>query len=164
MSETSPTEPVDVRSTTPPNQFESPLPQVYRSAVDWWVAILLVFPVLMAAAIGVVLMLTGRPGDASTMFLASLATLLVTAVFVVPCRYTFLKDALSIRCGLICYQIPYEAIQDVKRSSTLRSGPALSLNRVAIQTDRREYVVSPVQRERFIEQLRSRVPVETERP
>lgn len=159
MSETFPAEPADAPTTTPPAQSESPLPQVFRSAVDWWVAALLVFPVLMAAAMGVVLMLSGRPGDASTMFLASVAALLVTAVFVVPCRYTFLKDALSIRCGLICYQIPYEAIRDVKRSSTLRSSPALSISRVAIQTERREHIVSPVQRERFIDQLRSRMPV-----
>lgn len=156
MSGTSPAEPAD--AARPPSQSETPFLPVYRSAVDWWVGVLLVFPVLMAAVMGVVLMFSGRPADASTMFLASVATLLVTAVFVVPCRYTFLKDALSIRCGLICYQIPYEAIREVKRSSTLRSGPAMSLNRVAIQTDRREHIVSPVQRERFIDQLRSRIP------
>lgn len=130
---------------------------VYRSALDWWLAVLLIFPVLAATVIGVVLITHDRPADASSMFLTAAVILIVTGMFVVPCRYTFLTDALSIRCGVICYQIPYESIQGVTRSSTLRNGPALSLRRVAIETDRRDYIISPVQRERFIEQLKARL-------
>ncbi len=143
-------------STTPTGLNKSHLrePSVYRSAVDWWLAVLLSFPILAAAMIGVVLMANDRPADASSMFLTATATLLVTGVFVVPCRYTFLNDALSIRCGVICYQVSYDSIRDIKRSSTLRSGPAMSLRRVAIQTDRREYIVSPVRREQFMDQLK----------
>lgn len=158
VSETQHAEPAETLASATLSESESQFSPVYRSAVDWWVGVLLAFPVLAAAAIGVVLMANGRPADASTMFLVAAATLLATAIFVAPCRYTFLKDALSIRCGLICYQVAYDSIRDVKRSSTLRSGPALSLSRVVIRTDRRDHIISPVQRERFIEQLRSRSP------
>ncbi|TWU10590.1 PH domain-containing protein [Allorhodopirellula heiligendammensis] len=133
-------------------------PSVYRSAIDWWVGLLLVLPILFAVVLGIVLIFNDRAADASSMFLTAAAILIVTAIFAAPCRYTFLTDALSIRCGVICYQIPYDAIQGVNRSSTLRSGPALSLRRVAIQTDRREYIISPVHRERFINELKSRLP------
>ncbi len=158
MPESPQTEHVEFSVDTGSTETASRETNVYRSAVDWWLAALLIFPILAATVIGIVLVANGRPADASSMFLTAAAILLVTGVFVVPCRYTFLTDALSIRCGVICYQVPYESIQDVTRSSTLRSGPALSLSRVAIQTDRREYIISPVQRERFIEQLRTRLP------
>lgn len=115
------------------------------------------FPVVAAAAIGVYLMADGRAADASLMFLTAAAILGVTAIFTVPCRYTLLSDALSVRCGLICYQIPYESIREVKKSATLRSGPAMSLRRIVIQTDRRDYILSPVDRDRFIEQLNERI-------
>ncbi|WP_246112857.1 PH domain-containing protein [Allorhodopirellula solitaria] len=136
---------------------DAPRMQVYRSAVDWWLAVLLASPIVIATAIGIILILNGRAADASSMFLTAAAVLIATGVFVVPCRYTFLQDALSIRCGVICYQVPYHEILSVQRTSTLRSGPALSLRRVAIETDSREHVVSPVLREKFIEQLRARI-------
>lgn len=157
MSESPQTEQAESTTATGLNESNPRQPSVYRSAVDWWLAVLLLFPILVATMIGIVLMANDRPADASSMFLTAAAIVLVTGIFIVPCRYTFLDDALSIRCGVICYQIPYDSIQSITRSSTLRSGPALSLSRVAIQTDRREYIVSPVHREQFMEQLKSQL-------
>ena len=118
---------------------------------------LLGFPIVMSVAIAVWLFAVGRSGDAAIMFVTAAGITLVTAIFTVPCRYTLLTDTLSIRCGLICYQIPYSTIRDVRLSSTWSSGPALSLRRIVIRTDRREHIISPVDRERFIEQLQARM-------
>ncbi|MCM2373487.1 PH domain-containing protein [Aporhodopirellula aestuarii] len=131
--------------------------KVHPSAVDWWLAVLLGFPVVAAVVLAGYLIAIGRPGDASVMFLTGAGILGITAIFTVPCRYTLLTDTLSIRCGVICYQVPYNTIREVRMSSTLRSGPALSLRRVVIQTDRREHILSPVDRERFIKQLNQRI-------
>ncbi|EMI55049.1 PH domain-containing protein [Rhodopirellula sallentina] len=131
--------------------------KVHQSAIDWWVAVLLGAPIVGAVAVAAYLIALGRPGDASVMFLTAAGILVVTAIFTVPCRYTLLTDTLSIRCGVVCYQVPYETIREVRKSATLRSGPALSLRRVVVKTDRREHILSPVDRERFIEQLNSRI-------
>ncbi|MFG0290929.1 MAG: PH domain-containing protein [Rhodopirellula sp. JB044] len=131
--------------------------KVHQSAIDWWVAVLLGAPIVGAVAVAAYLIALDRPGDASVMFLTAAGILVVTAIFTVPCRYTLLTDTLSIRCGVVCYQVPYETIREVRKSATLRSGPALSLRRVVVKTDRREHILSPVDRDRFIEQLNARI-------
>jgi len=131
---------------------------VYPSAVDRWLVILLVLPIAISAGLGLYFFWDGRPGDASVMFLTAAAILAVTGMFTVPCRYTLLDDALSIRCGVICYQVAYADIHEIKPSSTLLSGPALSLRRVIVSTKRRNHILSPVDREHFIEQLQRRLP------
>ncbi|WP_442507953.1 PH domain-containing protein [Novipirellula sp. SH528] len=122
----------------------------YESAIDLWLLMLLMLSPVVAVVIGGYLMVNGRPGDASLLFLAGAATLFVQGIFVVPCRYTILDDAVSIRCGILCYQIPIADIQQIEKSSSLKSAPALSLRRVRIQTEKREYLVSPKDREGFI--------------
>lgn len=130
---------------------------VFHSAVDTWLAVLLALPIVGSAAIAFYLIAMGRPDDASLLFLIAAVNLAVTMAFTVPCRYTLLEDTLSVRCGLICYQVPYETITEVQPSSTLVSGPALSLRRVVIQTERRKHILSPADRERFIAELQSRL-------
>lgn len=95
----------------------------------------------------------GRAGDALTLLLLGSGLLMVTLLLTFPCRYTILADSLSIRCGVICYQIPIREIQRVEKSASLRSGPALSLRRVLVATEKRGYLLSPKDREAFIADL-----------
>ncbi|MFG0262413.1 MAG: PH domain-containing protein [Novipirellula sp. JB048] len=122
----------------------------YESAIDLWLLMLLLLSPVVAAVIGGYLLANERPGDASLLFLAGAAALLVQGIFVVPCRYTILDDAVSIRCGILCYQIPIADIRQVEKSSSFKSAPALSLRRVRIKTANRDYLVSPKDREGFI--------------
>ncbi len=122
----------------------------YDSAIDLWLGFTLMLAPVVSAAIGIYLIRIGRVGDASYLFLTSLVTLLVTGIFCVPCRYTILHDAISIRCGILCYQIPLNEIRKIERSGSLKSAPALSTRRVRIQTEQREYLVSPKDRDGFI--------------
>jgi membrane protein YdbS with pleckstrin-like domain len=128
-------------------------PTVYQSAVDGWIAAMLLMSPVLAAGLGAYLQLDGRPGDAMILFISGVATLLVTAAFTVPCRYTMLDDALSVRCGIIFYQIPFDQIQNVQPSRTLLSGPALSMRRVIVATKQRRYILSPRERDEFIKDL-----------
>lgn len=128
-------------------------PTVYQSAIDGWIAIMLMITPIIAAAIGVYTWSIGQPGDAAIMFMAGAVTLLVTLAFTLPCRYTLLDDAVSIRCGLICYQIAYSEITAVEPTWTIRSGPALSMRRVQIKTNNRAVIVSPKDRDGFIESM-----------
>ena len=91
------------------------------------------------------------------LFIMAAATLVVTAAFTVPCRYTMLDDALSVRCGIIFYQISFDQIESVEPSRTLRSGPALSMRRVLVTTKKRKYVLSPRERDEFIANLKASI-------
>ena len=113
---------------------------------------LLKTPVL-AAGLGIYMLVEGHHGDAMIFFIAAIATLLFTSAFIAPCRYTILDDALSVRCGIICYQVPLDEIDAVERSGTWRSGPALSMRRVLITTPNRSVVISPQDRDEFIADL-----------
>ncbi|TWU20656.1 hypothetical protein Pla52o_45350 [Novipirellula galeiformis] len=126
----------------------------YESAFDLWLLMLLMLSPVVAVVIGSYLMVNDRPGDASLLFLAGVVTLVVQGIFVVPCRYTILEDAVSVRCGILCYQIPIADIQKIETSSSLKSAPALSLRRVRIETAKREYLVSPKDRDGFIATLK----------
>ncbi len=87
------------------------------------------------------------------MFAVAAATLIITVALTLPCRYTILDDALSVRCGLVVYQIPFDSIRSVEKSASLRSGPALSLRRVVVETDKKSHILSPKSRDEFLEKL-----------
>ncbi|KAA1260803.1 hypothetical protein LF1_33450 [Rubripirellula obstinata] len=133
--------------------------KVYESAIDRWVIALLLLSPLTSAAIGVYCFANGKADDAAILFAAAAFTLLVSIAFTLPCRYTLTADAISIRCGLfVFYRITYNDIESVQRTSTWRSGPALSLNRVEIKTNQKSVIISPVNRDQFIKDLTDRLP------
>ena len=135
-------------------------PTVYPSAVDTWIGFMLVMTPITAAAIGTYLLVQGRSADAMLLFLTGALAAVITLAFTLPCRYTVLVDALSMRCGVICYQVPLADIQSVEPSRTIMSGPALSLNRVLVKTAKRQYILSPKERDAFIEDMCSTLNLE----
>lgn len=112
---------------------------------------------LLSVVIGVYLMITGQADGAVYLFLIGAGSLMLTIAFTMPCRYTILEDTLSIRCGIIFYQIPLSEIESIERSASWISGPALSLRRVKIKAQRRTVIVSPKKRDEFIADLRSAI-------
>jgi membrane protein YdbS with pleckstrin-like domain len=125
-------------------------PTVYPSAVDLWVMILLMFSPVLAGGLGMYFWLEGNNRDAIVLLITAIGTLLVTMMFVAPCRYTIEENDLHVRCGIISYRIPLKTIERVEPSRTLVSGPALSLKRVVAVTKLKTYVLSPLDRDGFI--------------
>lgn len=101
------------------------------------------------------LSMEGYPRDATILAITAVATALVTAVLVFPCRYTIEEDDLHVRCGIISYRVPLKTIERVEPSRTLASGPALSLKRVVVFTRFKNYVLSPRDRDEFLSDLSS---------
>ncbi|TWU04637.1 PH domain-containing protein [Stieleria varia] len=131
--------------------------QVYESAVDWWVwPVLLAAPLICLGSAGLLLS-QGKTQDAITVLFVGTGSILLTGMFTVPCRYTILSDSLTIRCGILFYRVPFEKIQSVELSGSWLSGPALSLRRVKVSTPSRFHLVSPKDRELFIEHLNSAI-------
>ncbi len=133
-------------------------PTVYDSAIDWWIAAMLLLTPIVASVVGIALLFDSRPGDASILFLAGAIAIVFTALLTLPCRYRLLDDTLNVRCGVICYSIPYDTIENVECSSSWLSGPALSLRRIRLTSRGKHYLISPKNREAFIADLESRLP------
>lgn len=132
---------------------DQPRKSVFASAVDWWLAILLMAGPVILAVMTAMMLQQGRQRDALYCLAASALTLAVTAMFTIPCRYTILTDSLSIRCGILFFRVPFDQIKSVDQSGSWLSGPALSLKRVKIKTASRFYLISPADRERFMKEL-----------
>jgi len=82
---------------------------------------------------------------------------LIISMFAYPCRYTLMTDHLLIRSGAIRMRIDYAMIRDVRESRAPWAAPALSLERVRIDYAGGFQLVSPIQRERFMAELKQRV-------
>lgn len=131
---------------------------VYESAIDRWVIALLLLSPLTSAALGIYCFIDGKADGAAILWMAAAVTLLISVALTLPCRYTLTEDAISIRCGLfIFYRVLYSDIESVDQSSTWRSGPALSLDRVEIKTEKKCVIVSPNNCDAFIEDLNERI-------
>jgi uncharacterized membrane protein YdbT with pleckstrin-like domain len=128
----------------------------FHSRIDAWLAGIVLF------ALGLQLVLAIQAYAVSP---AAVLPYIGVVVFMVvlgwlvgyPCDYTLTDDHLVIRSGIVRYRVPYAGITSIEPSASLWAAPALSLRRVKITGAGRFYLVSPNDRDRFIEMLRERV-------
>ena len=132
--------------------------QTFPTRIDAWL--------VLAAAGGIAAALLGGFSTVETnpeesIFAFGLAAFMVALTFLVgvPCRYTLASDHLLIQSGVVRWRIPYVDITDVVPSRSLWAAPAMSLRRVKVSFRGRFQLVSPRDRERFIDELRARVAV-----
>src|SRR5271166_240234 len=104
---------------------------VFRSKVDakLW-AIGLAMP-----AVALIAIITGPRLSTGVLWLPVIATVLVAAIVVwvvLSTYYEFKGDALVAHAGPFSWRIPLKEISAVRESSSVRSGPALSMDRLEI--------------------------------
>lgn len=144
----------NLNETTPSATTQT---KVYDSAVDWWI-----WPVILAAPViclvlAAYMLQRGNTRDAITLLAVGLASLIITGMFTVPCRYTITPDMLNIRAGILFMRVPLEKIKSVEKSSSWISGPSLSLKRIKVSTPSKVYLISPNDRESFIADLNAAI-------
>jgi hypothetical protein len=129
------------------------------SAVDWWIVLILLSPVLY----GVYLLLAGDPRIDLRGIVEPLAVILLLASLIFPIRYTLTNRSLLIRCGLIGIfykqEIPLEKIQSVYLTYNPIAGPAWSIKRIGIDYEGSFWgftLISPKDRQAFMEELNRR--------
>ena len=132
-------------------------PKTYPSAVDKWLAAILIGAPLLPIAIGIILWVNVSAKIGIIEILTGVFAGALIALFAVPCVYTLDDEKLTIRGGIIRYKVPLAEIRHVEKSNSLWSAPALSLKRVKIITTRRTYLISPADRDTFIADLRARI-------
>lgn len=95
--------------------------------------------------------------------LLALVLLLLRAI-AVPCQYRLRSDHLLIECGMLVRRIDYRDIEAVSLTRSFRPAPALSSRRVRIEHAGGRVLISPIGRERFVEELTGRLPDSADRP
>lgn len=144
---------IDSRSDATANEANGKTVEVYPTKVDAWIAVSLMMGPLIAGILGVVSLIQQKPDDAMVLFLTGAGTLIFSLLLIWPCRYTLTEDSLSIRMGLMSWRVSYDEIESVELSSSLISGPSLSLSRLKISTKKKAILISPVNREQFMQEL-----------
>ncbi|MEQ9825670.1 MAG: PH domain-containing protein [Puniceicoccaceae bacterium] len=130
-------------------------PSIYPSKVDLWLAAVLILAPITAVGMGVYLALTGEAEGWISVFTGCFMAV-VMAAFTLPCHYTLDDRGLHIRCGLMEDHILLQDIRQVTPTFNPLAAPALSIRRVRIDTAHRSFLISPRNRERFIEELEQR--------
>ena len=143
-----------------PQPVSVQLPSVYPSRIDLWLAIVVLLAVLSPLAV-VTVRGAGSGAEQVVVWVTALLPLLAGGLLLLPCRYTLASDHLHIRCGVIRQRIAYRDITGIAPSRNILSAPALSLQRVKVSYRRGRgqgfQLVSPRERERFMQTLRQRV-------
>jgi len=125
--------------------------------VDAWLMILLYAGPVALVPLGIYAWLQGQADATMTCLMLFVGLMLLNRLLTAPCRYTLTDDTLNIRCGMLFSSVPLSRVRDAELSSTWQSAPALSLRRVKIKLDRGVRIVSPVDREAFIQDLMTAV-------
>ena len=126
----------------------------FRSAVDWWVAVLLIGSPLFCIGLGVYFLTFSFSAGIVTILAVFFEALVI--VLFLPCHYTFHDDHLEVRSGILKKKIKYTGIKKIDPSSCPLGAPAMSLKRVRIESDEGLVLISPVNRDEFINILEKR--------
>jgi hypothetical protein len=127
--------------------------RVYRSAVDLWLVVVLYSGPAALLAIAIYSWVIGRVDICGPSLMLFAGLVLLFRLLTSPCRYTLTDDSLNIRCGLVFRSIPLSRVKSAELSSTWESAPAMSLRRVKIVLDKGYQIVSPVDRQAFIDDV-----------
>lgn len=130
-------------------------PSIYPSKIDLWLAAVLILAPLTAMGMGCFLIPTGAADGWISVFIGCFMAVVMAALSI-PCHYTLDDQAVHIRCGLMEDHIPMQDIRRITPTYNPLAAPALSIRRVRIDTTHRSFLISPRERERFIEELEQR--------
>jgi hypothetical protein len=131
----------------------------YRSKIDWWLGVLLVVPLVAAVGTAISLQLDGDSGAAAGGWVILLGVVTLYVVVVWPVAYELTDDAIVVRFGLLRWRIAYRSLRGVTPTRSILAGPALSLDRLAIDVGSPPTrMISPADRDGFLTDLAERAP------
>lgn len=128
----------------------------YPSAVDTWLATILIGAPLVSVALGLYVCVFYSVAGGLIGIAAGLSTGALIALLTLPCHYTLTDRSLKIKAGWYEDEVPLARIRQTESSRSMLSAPALSLNRVKIILDDGFHLVSPKDRAAFIADLEAR--------
>ncbi len=122
----------------------------FKSAIDIWLWAIVVLEIFLGMVmLSVTSYLPWR--QLGLLALAFLPAIVIPVWLFTSTYYEVQSEVLRIKCGPFSWRIPLDQIRSVKKSPSLLSGPALSLQRLKIlYNDNKSIVVSPKDQERFL--------------
>lgn len=124
--------------------------KIFKSKIDSWLIALLVIEAVPLLAIGIIIAITTGTGKDWVALVIIIAAQSLPIWLLRTTNYTVSSNHLRIRFGPFKWKIALDSITSVQASSDLRSGPALSLDRLEIKYgDGKSVVVSPVDKAGF---------------
>lgn len=137
--------------------------KTYPSAIDTWlIAALFMIPVLLMT-LGIICLFSSVVAGLVQIIIGIVVTGMIIALML-PCNYTLEDQVLKIKSGLLSEELDLHKIKGVELSSSLMSGPALSLKRVKITLDDGYRLISPKDRSDFVTSLKQKLADKTVEP
>jgi hypothetical protein len=134
------------------------MPQRFHSRID---ALFVMIGAGLPISLALVLLVNGLLYGAPPWW-APLPLLLAVAVFVgllCTTSYCFEGATLVVRCGPFRWRVPLEQIFAVRETDSVRSAPAMSMDRLEIRfADDRRMLISPRDKAGFLAQLQREAP------
>lgn len=129
----------------------------FRSKVDgWFVAAAFLTAIVAALA----LLVSIEEGSTLGLFLSPAPVVLVAWIWL-STRYVVTDRELVVRCAFVRAAIPLDTITRLRRTSSLVSGPALSLDRIEVRHVSGSVVISPSDPVGFARAIAARCPSAT---
>jgi hypothetical protein len=107
--------------------------KLYKTAVDWWLQVMLALPMLSGSGVIVAGLVMGNDRLRTTGVLGTASYCLLLGGLVMPMTYVIRKGGLVIRFGMIRQRVPWDRVVDIVPSSSPISSPAMSLKRLDIR-------------------------------
>lgn len=121
--------------------------KIYKSKIDWWLGLVLVYPIFRSFES----ILTGE-----WIGYLLLALIVLFIVFVSKTtRYIINENQLIVKCMFIVNErIEINKIRKIEKTSSILSSPALLIDRIAVRYNKFDEVyISPKEKQLFVEEL-----------
>jgi hypothetical protein len=121
--------------------------KIYKSKVDWWLGLVLVYPIFSSVASII---------EGEWIGYIGIALCLLFIVFISKStRYIISENHLIVKCMFIVNdKIEISKIRKIEKTNSILSSPALSLDRISIKFNKYDEVyISPKERQAFIDEL-----------
>ncbi|MDN3676362.1 PH domain-containing protein [Flavobacterium paronense] len=121
--------------------------KIYKSKIDWWLGLVLVYPIFRSIA-------SIMEGEWIG-YLGIVLCLLFIVFISKSTRYIIADNQLIVKCLFIVNDtIEISKIRKIEKTNSVLSSPALSLDRIAIKFNKYDEVyISPKDRQAFIDDL-----------
>ncbi len=121
--------------------------KIYKSKVDWWLGLVLVYPIFSSVASII---------EGEWIGYIVIALCLLFIVFISKSTgYIISENHLIVKCMFIVNdKIEISKIRKIEKTNSILSSPALSLDRISIKFNKYDEVyISPKERQAFIDEL-----------
>ena len=133
---------------------------VYKSKVDWWIALILIIAVVASLFAGLYAGLYAlgayTPNAAWNALLIGGPGVVIPLLAVFTLRYTIDGNQLIVRSGPLKWRIPISEISAITPTHDPIASPAMSLARLRIEYgNKKSVLISPRDKEGFLRQIKA---------